>query len=199
MEATNDKKKGLLQDYIRDECHNQFENPALLICERFIPDGPLHGKCSAVLALNVAIIEAISSNEKDGVPILQQIMGVVNATDLSSFADTIKAKYIEEEDTKYQFRLIGRQANTLLSKYQHIIVNVVTKYYEGEGQKISSLLQVFIFIFIFIFIFLKYSLSHPKSSFLRHLILHTYCTHYSTCKERCDQLPNIQQHKLLFF
>jgi len=148
LDHTNEKKKGLLQEFIREECHNQSEAPALLICERFLSDGPLHGKCSAVLALNVAIIEAISSNEEDGVPILQKIMSAMNeTTELSSFADTIQVKYIDEEESNFQFRLIGRQANVLLSKYQQIIVNEVRNYYETEKKQISRLLEVFYFYF----------------------------------------------------
>jgi len=136
------KKKSVLQDFVRNECNNQQAAPSLLICERFVPDGPLHGKCSAVLALNLAILDIISSRVNNSKVILSRIVKVMNNNQLSAFADTIQKKYIDEDDTKYQFRLIGPQANILLSSYQKVIVREVVSYYNDIKEQPSPLLKM---------------------------------------------------------
>ena len=56
-------RDAILQQFIQEENYSQKGAPLLVICERFTPDGPLHGKCSATLALFLTIVEFANSNQ----------------------------------------------------------------------------------------------------------------------------------------
>jgi len=138
---SDQQKKAHLQDYVSSECHNQAKLPWLLICERFTPDGPLHGKCSAVLALMMAVLEGVCSNEhKDG--LLHRITSAMEQNNLHGFANTIEKQLIEDKKSTYQFRLLGAQANIILQKFHRLVVNPILEYFANNNFELSRLMSL---------------------------------------------------------
>ena len=121
-------RDAILQQFIWEENYSQKGAPLLAICECFTPDGLLHGKCSATLALFLTIVEFANSNQKFGKKMLQEIVEQMKrVSGLLSFAKTIEWKYIFEieEGKKLKFRLIGEQATRLLQNYHKLVVEAI--------------------------------------------------------------------------
>ena len=121
-------RDAILQQFIREENYSQKGAPLLVICECFTPDGPLHGKCSATLALFLTIVEFANSNQEFGKKMLQEMVErMKRVSGLLSFAKMIEWKYIFEieEGKKLKFRLIGEQATRLLQNYHKLVVEAI--------------------------------------------------------------------------
>ena len=84
-------RDAILQQFIQEENYSQKGAPLLVICECFTSDGPLHGKCSATLALFLTIVEFANSNQKFEKKMLQEIVEwMKRVSGLLSFAKTIE-------------------------------------------------------------------------------------------------------------
>jgi hypothetical protein len=150
VSLSKEARKNRLQEFIAAECNNQKELPMLMICERFTPDGALHGKCSATQALTLTMLEAIWSNNEMGVLVLEEVISRCKRTGgLSGFGVTIDKKYIEA-DSKYQFRLIGDQASKILQCYHSLIVDSVRSVFATEKKTVTLLLELKLKAFSFI-------------------------------------------------
>ena len=81
----------ILQQFIQEENYSQKGAPLLVICKHFTPDGSLHGKCSATLALFLTIVEFANSNQKFGKKMLQEMVEwMKRVSGLLSFAKMIE-------------------------------------------------------------------------------------------------------------
>jgi len=89
----------------------------------------------------MAILITISSNEKKDV-LLGRIVKKMKENGLDGLTETIQTKLIDEKESTYQFRLIGKQANMILQQYQKVIVNPILDYFEENGLTLSSLLSL---------------------------------------------------------